>query len=444
MRRPWMRWAAATIGMAGLLAGALPVVAAAKLTAREIVATGLLRDESAHVTLHGESSSPGDAITFSIDAPASGSVVLGDLITCTGSDQTTCEQDLSYLPDPAVTDPVVFTYRAVGADATSESATISMTFQADNVPPELELNVPAKTRTASVAIVADAYDPAGIAAFRISNTGTVADGVLVTATELAGDPTDGGRHLAVTWQLENETGGSTMPGRHTIWIQARDAVGNWSPVVEPRVFLDGGAPTVSAVTFGLGVGYDDTRVPLRLRVVASDPEKSPIVRQCQIRRDGKSWTSLPCAATQKLWVARGHTYQVRARAVDAGGNKSPWVTTRSFRALRTRHTSHAIAYAGTWYTWIVPSTHWSDDKGASATLRFTGRTVGVQMWDLRQGGRAAIYLDGTLAKTVLARGSREEMRLAFQKTWPTRGHHTIRIVVVNSGLVNLNAIDVLD
>lgn len=71
---------------------------------------------------------------------------------------------------------------------------------------------------------------------------------------------------------------------------------------------------------------------------------------------------------------------------------------------------------------------WSDVVGASATFAFSGRSV---VWIGPIGptrGRADVYVDGELVKTVnLRAGGFRARAVVFMTSWPEPGEHTLRI-----------------
>lgn len=109
--------------------------------------------------------------------------------------------------------------------------------------------------------------------------------------------------------------------------------------------------------------------------------------------------------------------------------------------------SKAVTYTGTWRT--ASHTRYAGDKvryatkaGATATFSFTGRSV---VWWGPIGptrGKARVYVDGELVKTVnLNRRTFTARKAIFKKTWSTPGEHTITIEVVGTRGNPMVAID---
>jgi hypothetical protein len=109
--------------------------------------------------------------------------------------------------------------------------------------------------------------------------------------------------------------------------------------------------------------------------------------------------------------------------------------------------SAAIDYDGSWRTarhggYRGGTVRYATGRGASATMTFTGRGV---IWYGPTGptrGKAKVYVDGRLVKTVDLRGSGFRARAAvFSKRWSSARRHTIRIVVLGTAGRPMVAID---
>lgn len=81
-------------------------------------------------------------------------------------------------------------------------------------------------------------------------------------------------------------------------------------------------------------------------------------------------------------------------------------------------------------------------RGASASMTFTGRGI---VWHGPTGptrGRARVYIDGRLVRTVdLRRPSFDPSATLFSTRWPKAGRHTIKIVVVGTAGRPMVAVD---
>ncbi|MEX2183218.1 MAG: transglycosylase SLT domain-containing protein [Chloroflexota bacterium] len=109
--------------------------------------------------------------------------------------------------------------------------------------------------------------------------------------------------------------------------------------------------------------------------------------------------------------------------------------------------SKAVTYEGTWRTaghhrYAGDKVRYATKAGATATFSFTGRSV---VWWGPIGptrGKARVYVDGALVKTVdLGRRSFSARKAVFKKSWDTPGAHTLTIEVVGTKGRPMVAID---
>jgi hypothetical protein len=140
-------------------------------------------------------------------------------------------------------------------------------------------------------------------------------------------------------------------------------------------------------------------------------------------------------------AARRYVDKVMARYARKAPTGSPTRT----RLIGDR--SNSIVYRGTWRVahhqgYRGDTVRYATSRGASATLTFTGRGV---TWHGPTGptrGRARVYLDGRLVKTVDLRRSSFHARAAvFSKRWSVSSKHTIRIVALGTRGRAMVAID---
>jgi len=164
------------------------------------------------------------------------------------------------------------------------------------------------------------------------------------------------------------------------------------------------------------------------------------------RQSPNTWTTVSngsaTAVTQSLAVDVSHRY--RALGTEAGlPGGGPWAYGPTFQARKIQETS--VAFTGTWTK--VSNTKYSGNAarystaaGSAATYSFTGSSVG---WVSRKApgrGDANVYVDGVLVQTVdLDASELKAKRIVFAHTWPAAGRHTIRVVVVGNGRVDVDA-----
>ena len=109
--------------------------------------------------------------------------------------------------------------------------------------------------------------------------------------------------------------------------------------------------------------------------------------------------------------------------------------------------SASIDYDGRWHIarhdrYRGGTVHYATGRGASATLTFTGRGVSWYGPTGPTRGKAKVYLDGKLVRTVdLRRSTFHARSVVYSKRWSASRTHTIRIVVVGTSGRSTVAID---
>lgn len=281
-------------------------------------------------------------------------------------------------------------------------------------------------------------DDSGVALLRVSNSPPNFEGMLSAArtTEYS---------ASTTWSLTSAVyGGKADDGAKTVFVQWRDANGNWSAVASDTITLDASGPMISAPTHGPASDWalgTDT-VPMRVGWSASDAGSGIARFELQMRTDTGPYTAiaLPTATTTGIvrHLAHGSAHQFRVRAQDHAGNWSAWVYGASFRLSAMAETSSSIGYSGSWTRSASSSAHggytkWAQAAGASAKFTFTGRQVAWVAPRGTRSGQARIYVDGVYATTVdLYRSTSEPRRIVFSRAWTTSGTHTLEVRVVGT------------
>jgi hypothetical protein len=180
------------------------------------------------------------------------------------------------------------------------------------------------------------------------------------------------------------------------------------------------------------------RVPLLVRWNAQDPSGiCSYALRTQV--NGGSPTGIPLASpmatTHAVSLAPStstHLYQVRA--TDCVGNATPFTGGSPVRLTAFQDGSASIHYAGGWTRSNAPlawgnTTHTTTHRGASATLKFTGRQVAYVATRRSNRGTAHVYLDGQLVANVnLHSATQMHRRIVFAHAWAGDGAHTIKIV----------------
>jgi hypothetical protein len=260
-----------------------------------------------------------------------------------------------------------------------------------------------------------------------------------------------------TW---SQTGGSTFtitprePGNIEVgWDRA---FGDWrlGALYDPPVrYRDTTRPNTTAPVQRIGGALLGAAVPVTLTWGGTDRGWGVASYQLQGSVNGGPWTtiSLPTAKATSIvrMLTPGVAVRYRVRAIDKARNVGYWDYGPTFRSAIAADSHPAVVSLGPWAvvgdaTAHGGAVHESSTAGARATVRFTGRDVA---WVAEVGpghGKARVYIDGALITTVdLNATVAGPRRVVFRRHWSTSGVHTIRIVVLGSGVVDVDAIAIL-
>jgi hypothetical protein len=242
----------------------------------------------------------------------------------------------------------------------------------------------------------------------------------------------------------------TLPGPDgpkTVYVQWRDAAGNWSAVSSDDITLnttDPTAPTKPGVPSHAIFGSGRFGVPVRVTWAASTDNvggSGLADYHLQYRIDGGLYQTVANPTTNGYSIDlsnSAHTYQFRVRARDNAGNFSPFSYGAVFKAISYSESSTAVKYSAPWALSTSPvyvggKARVGLGAGRSATLAFSGNRLG---WLSRLGpsyGSARVYIDGSLVKTINLNASTvTDRKLVFVRSWSAVGSHSIRIVVVGT------------
>jgi subtilisin family serine protease len=156
--------------------------------------------------------------------------------------------------------------------------------------------------------------------------------------------------------------------------------------------------------------------------------------------NGGAWTSVAgtgSATSTNRSLAVGTTYAFRLHALDRAGNVTD-AAAPAFRPLRFQENSASIIYRGTWIRSYVSGasgsyTKYASRSTASATFRFTGRSIGLVMPKSRSRGSFRVYVDGAYVKTISLYSTTTKARqVVFSRTWAANGTHTVKMVPVGT------------
>ncbi|MGZ4481986.1 MAG: hypothetical protein ACXVY5_07240, partial [Gaiellales bacterium] len=294
-------------------------------------------------------------------------------------------------------------------------------------------------------------DSSGVSEMRISNSSTTSNGLLSKGTTM-------GYQSPISWDLADAgTGGSTVQGTHTVYVQWRDSVGNWSAPKASSIVLDTTAPRITAapsVTFArAATGL--TLLPVAVSWGGADTGGSGIARYTlQLRTDAGVFKTLrlarPALRGSIRMLAPGHRYTFQVWATDRAGNVSTKVAGASFLLSLIQESSPAISWSSGWTTTSTTACMGGRCRrtvslGAAATFRLTGRSVALVAGRGPVRGSVNMYADGAAAgfASEYAAGVLPH-RVVYVKGFRTSAAHTLRLVVPRSGpLIEVDAFAVI-
>jgi len=257
----------------------------------------------------------------------------------------------------------------------------------------------------------------------------------------------------------NKNGGSSFtitplrPGNITVgWDRA---YGDWrlGALYDPPVrFRDTTRPNTSAPVAVIGGASLGASVPVTLSWTAADRGWGISSYRLEQSLAGGPWRAA-LSSTKARTVIRLLTPNVavrfRVRATDKAGNVGLWDYGPTFRPWVAQEGSAALAYIGPWSTVADVTASGNQLReslalAASATFTFTGRDVG---WFAERGpghGTAKVYADGVLIATINLSAAVDTPRtLVFRRHWAVSGHHVIRVLVLGTGVVDVDAFMIL-
>ena len=202
------------------------------------------------------------------------------------------------------------------------------------------------------------------------------------------------------------------------------------------VIVDSEAPSASVDSVRIAVPGTVTNaglIPLLIGWSASDAQSGIASALLDMSTDGGGWTAItapPSTGATTAYSAPAGEHRWRVVAADEVGNA---ITSAEVTRTASTFQESAATYKGSWSTlagqpWS--STRYAKTAGASATFAFNGTDVA---WISTLGpkrGKARVYIDGALIRTVdLFAASSGERRVVFTATDLAAGQHTLKIVV---------------
>ena len=247
--------------------------------------------------------------------------------------------------------------------------------------------------------------------------------------------------LAFDTVITAANGGTVTLSAHIFSVEQADTIPITSRTI--KVGIDTVAPTVTAPKTSLARAIFFGSAPaVKLTWSATDALSGADRYELARSVDGGAWVTVSKkihgAPDALLALETGHDYRFRVRAVDRAGNVSAWATGSTFRFGGVQDTSASIHYGGTWTTQTGTSlwggtTHSSTGAGATATYRFTGRSIA---WIATYGpnrGKAQVYVDGVLKATVdLYASVTVPKGLVWTANYATSATRTVKIKVLGT------------
>jgi hypothetical protein len=222
---------------------------------------------------------------------------------------------------------------------------------------------------------------------------------------------------------------------------------------------DGVAPTATPTTASLrsGIALSGTGLRVNLAWNGGDNAGGSGIASYELSRslNGGAWTTISAslaASAAALTLASSGRVQFRVRPVDRAGNAGVWAYGAGLAPALVQQTTTAITYQGTWESesttaYSGGSAKYATATGASATYRFTARSVALVATKGSTRGKVKIYVDGVYAGTTDTYSRTAAYRVqVWSRTWSAAGTHTLKLVVAGTAgrpRVDLDAIALL-
>jgi hypothetical protein len=240
----------------------------------------------------------------------------------------------------------------------------------------------------------------------------------------------------------------TLPGgdgTKTVYVEWRDAAGNWSSTQSDSINLitsDPTPPTATGIPAHSICCSGATGFPIRVAwTAASDPQSNIDHYELYMSVNGALFTKVTdTTATSHTFTVTTSTktYRFAVRAVNTLGVPGVFRYGPTFRTISYSEASAAVKFSSGWGlssdpAYVGGKAKYSVTAGRSATLTFNGNRVS---WLSPMGpnmGSARVYINGSLVRTVsLYSATPVARKLVFGRTFSTTATRTIKIVVVGT------------
>jgi hypothetical protein len=284
------------------------------------------------------------------------------------------------------------------------------------------------TSSAAVSVAVPATDTggSGVSLVRLSNNADMSNSSTFVYT------------TPIAWTL------SAGFGVKTVYVQWRDAAGNWSTTASDDITVtsDTTAPTTPGVPTQSICCSGATAFPIRVSWTgSSDPQSGIDHYELYMSVNGALFSKVTdtTATSHNLVVTTSsRTYRFAVRAVNGENVPGSFRYGPTFRTISYSESSTAVSFSSGWglsssTDFVGGKAKYSVTAGRSASLTFLGNRVAWLSATGPNMGSARVYINGTLTSTVnLFSATPVARKLVFTRTWSTTATRTIRIVVVGT------------
>jgi cadherin-like protein/Big-like domain-containing protein len=298
----------------------------------------------------------------------------------------------------------------------------------------------------------------------LANDSSLPDAPEPLTVTSAGDLTHGPFHGTVTVALD----GSSVTYKPTAGYYGADSfpytISDNDPTtpltdtatVVVNVVKDATPPTVTTPLQHIRTGVTMTSTALLGTITWTGTDTGVGIDHYTVQRsvNGGTFASLtlstPTATSLNVTYGfSGATYRFRVRAVDRNGNVGAWANGPTFTTSRSQETSGYFKYSGFWATTSNVNdsggaAKYAGTAGKSVTFTRSFRDVAFVAPKSSTRGSADIYVDGVKVATVSLKSSTGKYRqVIWTAHFNSKTTHTVRIVVVGNGRIDLDCFVIL-